>query len=134
MFLEFGGPGIVPVPTKKLCTQDIINQEVVVKPREYYVITAYVPFWVTSPKLHVSFRAYGGSGNDIKVYLFDKDSFINWENGHSVTPLYSTEKETIDEFSIPVTSGKKYYIVIDNTFSIFSKKYVKIYIYLTYYQ
>ena len=29
-----GGPGIVPAPTKKLCTQDIINQEVVVKPRE----------------------------------------------------------------------------------------------------
>ncbi len=126
--------GVIPTPTKILHTKDIINQEVVIKPGEVCVFTVNVPYDANSPELHISFRAYGGSGNDIKVYVFDEDNYINWENGHSVTPLYDTGKETVGDFSVPVTSGETYYIVLDNSFSVISKKYVKTHIYLTYYQ
>lgn len=74
--------------------------------------------------LEGTFRAYGGSGNDIRVLLLDDMNFQNFWNGHKATPLYDSGVLTTTEFKVPVTVSGTYHLVVDNTFSMFTNKAV----------
>jgi hypothetical protein len=64
------------------------------------------------------FQAEGGRGNDIKVYIFDEDRFLNWQNHHNANTYYDSGKVTVGRIDVALRSGI-YYLVFDNmTFSL----------------
>lgn len=74
--------------------------------------------------LEGKFRAYGGSGNDIRVLVLDEMNYQNFWNGHPATPLYDSGVLTTAEFRVPVSESGTYHLVLDNTFSMFTNKAV----------
>jgi hypothetical protein len=73
----------------------------------------------TSCRVVGSFRARGGSGNDIDVGITDE----NGANGHRGRFWYSSGKTTTDNIDVQLGPGT-YYIVFNNRFSVFSDKAV----------
>lgn len=74
------------------------------------------------------FRAKGGSGNDVEVYILDPDGFENFRNGNSARTYYNSGRKTVESFNVTLPTGN-YYLVVSNTFSIISTKNVSLTIY-----
>ena len=89
---------------------------------QYYQFT--VPSGASGIQVTGTFTASGGSGNDIKVFVLDSTSFVNWKNGHTVSTYYNSGQLTTGTISATLPSGGTYYLVYDNTFSVFSQKNV----------
>lgn len=85
-----------------------------------------VPAGATDVKIQGRFRASGGPGNDIEVALMNDDEFVNWQNHHTVTAIYSSEKVTQGtvNVSLPSDAGT-YYLIFNNRFSLVSPKAVE---------
>ena len=71
------------------------------------------------------FEAAGGSGNDIRVVLLDKDNYVNWSNGHEATVLFDGGRTTLTKMQVAIDPTKAYVLVFDNSFSIMADKRVK---------
>ena len=69
------------------------------------------------------FRASGGSGNDVEVYILDEDGFENFKNGHRVRTFYNSGRVTVANINVSLSSGA-YYLIFSNTFSGVSNKAV----------
>lgn len=69
------------------------------------------------------FRAEGGSGNDIEVYIVDEDGFENYQNGHTVPTYYNSGRVTVGRINIRLNEGV-YYIIFNNQFSSVTNKAV----------
>jgi hypothetical protein len=69
------------------------------------------------------FRARGGSGNDVEVYILDEDGYENWANGHSTETYYNSGRKTVGSFNVRLSPGK-YFLVISNRFSVVTAKAV----------
>jgi Zn-dependent protease with chaperone function len=74
--------------------------------------------------LKAKFWAHGGSGNDIRVLILDEMNYQNFWNGHPALPAYDSGVLTTGEASVPIAVTGTYYLVLDNTFSLFTKKAV----------
>ncbi|MGB6962444.1 MAG: emp24/gp25L/p24 family protein [Candidatus Acidiferrum sp.] len=85
-----------------------------------------------NPVVSGSFRANGGRGNDIDVFLADEDSFVNLINGHKAPMLYNSRKETIGKLNVPITKSGTYYLCFNNHFSSVTPKQVFADVTLTY--
>jgi hypothetical protein len=97
---------------------------------EYYSFT--IPSGASDIQVSGSFTASGGSGNDIRIYILDSTSFTNWKNGHSVSTYYNSGQMTTGTISATLPSSGTYYLVYDNTFSLFSQKNVNTWATLSY--
>jgi len=75
-------------------------------------------------ELKGEFVATGGSGNDIKVFLFDQVNFLNWKNGHDAPSIYSSGQVTAGKINLPFKQSGTYYLVFDNRFSALTGKSV----------
>lgn len=71
------------------------------------------------------FIASAALGNDIKVYILSEDNFKSFEKGQNVPTYYNSDKVESGIFDVTLTAGK-YYIVMDNRYSIFSSKNVQL--------
>jgi hypothetical protein len=72
------------------------------------------------------FTATGGAHNDIEVWLLNDDGFVNWQNKHSVTPIYSSGRVTQGTLSVSLPSATEtYYLIFNNRFSFISPKAVQ---------
>jgi len=69
------------------------------------------------------FRASGGGGNDVEVYILDEDGFENFKNGHRVQTYYNSGRVTVANIDVSLSSGT-YYLIFSNTFSAVSNKAV----------
>jgi hypothetical protein len=120
-------------------TETVFSGSAAVNPGTYYVISFTVPNGANNVVLSGTLIASGGSGNDIRVYVFDYTNLINWENGHQASAYYSTGQETAFSISVQLPSvvvgggTATYYVVFDNTFSTFSGKTVTGTLTVTYY-
>lgn len=85
-----------------------------------------------NPVVSGSFRANGGLGNDIDVFLADEDSFVNLMNRHPAPTLYNSHKETIGKFDVPIKRSGTYYLCFNNRFSPLTPKQVFAEVTLTY--
>jgi hypothetical protein len=74
-------------------------------------------------RVAAKFRARGGSGNDIEVFILDEDGFENWRNGHRAPTYYNSGRVTVGRFDVRLRPGK-YFLVMSNTFSAVSNKVV----------
>ncbi len=114
-------------------TTTVFSGSAAVNPNSYYYISFSVPSGAIDVALTGSLTAAGGSGNDVKVYVVDYSDFVNYENGHSFSAYYSTGQETAFNVNVGLPSGAgTYYVIFDNTFSIFSSKTVTGTLTLTY--
>jgi hypothetical protein len=75
-------------------TVNIVNGLITVNAGAYEDYTFTVPSGASNIQVSGSFTASGGSGNDIKVYIFDQTDYINWENGHSASAYYQSGQTT----------------------------------------
>ncbi|EGP94043.1 hypothetical protein [Nitrosarchaeum koreense] len=71
------------------------------------------------------FLANAALGDDIIVYLLDENQFKGFENGEAVSTYYNSGKVESGTFSANLKSGK-YYVVMSNSYSIFSTKTVQL--------
>lgn len=74
-------------------------------------------------KVSGNFRASGGGGNDVEVYITDENGFTNIKNGHSGNVWYDSGKITVGDIDVKLGPGT-YYLVFSNTFSVFANKAV----------
>ncbi|MBV9927933.1 MAG: hypothetical protein JOZ96_23135 [Acidobacteria bacterium] len=109
----------------------------VVLARGGYAIRAgayqYFPFYVnpsTTGTVSGGFRAAGGGGNDIEVYILDNIQFENFANGHSVSTYYNSGRVTVGEIRTQLGPGN-YFLVFSNKFSVFTAKAINADIVLT---
>lgn len=98
----------------------IVTEPFTVEPGHY----RYFPFTVGDRATVAGrFRAQGGSGNDIEVYILDEDGFENYRNGHRVQTYYNSGRVTVGTINVALGSGS-YYLVFNNSFSTVSNKAV----------
>lgn len=71
-----------------------------------------------------SFRASGGSRNDIAVVLAAEDEFENWINGHQANVLFATDRVTTGRLNVPITHSGTYILAFNNRFSLLARKTV----------
>jgi len=95
-----------------------------IAPGYYYYIEIKLSSFSSNFFLIISFTASGGSGNDIRCYVMDSTNFINWENGNQAYAIYNSGQVTAAFATIHLQGSGTYYIVFDNTFSVFSYKFV----------
>ncbi|MGH9971992.1 MAG: hypothetical protein ACREBG_29960 [Pyrinomonadaceae bacterium] len=69
------------------------------------------------------FRAEGGGGNDIEVYILDEDQFENWMNGHRTSTYYNSGRVTVANINVNVPPGH-FFLVFNNKYSILTSKAV----------
>jgi hypothetical protein len=71
------------------------------------------------------FSASAALGDDIIVYILDEDQFNLFDRGESTSTYYNSGKVGYDTFAVTLNPGT-YYIVMSNTYSIFSTKTVEL--------
>ncbi len=104
-------------------TEKLTSGQLVVRAGSYIYVKFNVdPARMQNARVIGSFRASGGSGNDIQVVLAEESEFENWKNGHTARLLYSTEKTTTGKIDVPITEAGTYYLIFNNAFSALSDK------------
>lgn len=111
-----------------LTTANIATQEA--QTGKDYVIDAGGYSWLTYnfdevTRIAGRFRARGGSGNDVEVFILDEDGFENWRNGHRAGTYYNSGRATVGRFDVTLRPGN-YYLVMNNRFSSVSNKIVNL--------
>ncbi len=104
---------------------NIVNGLITVSAGGWNTYPFSVPTGSTNAYVSGSFYASGGYGNDIKVLVMDRTSYINWSNGHSVDVIYSSGYLTTSSFSVNLSAGNAYDLVYTNDNSLFSSKNVQ---------
>jgi hypothetical protein len=121
--------------TKKPHSVPVSSEPVTVKQLAYTYFKLDVPDKAGSVLLKGTFIASGGTGNTIEAFLFPESDYVNWQNRHAATPLYSSGKVTMGaiETELPAGAGS-YYLVFNNKFSVLDSKTVRVDAALTYYK
>jgi len=120
---------------KQTHTVTIDKPDAEVNANSYYYFKLEVSSGATGVHLEGNFEASGGSGDDVQVYVLSEDDFVNWQNHHQAKTYYNSGKVTVGNFNVNLPSGSgTYYLVVDNRFSLLSKKEVEVKGALTYYQ
>lgn len=107
----------IPVEPKE------VTRSVVVSANSYFAVPMPVP--AEGIRIKGRFRAQGGSGNDIEMFVLDEDGFENWKNGHRVSPFYNSGRLTVASFDFTLGQGQ-FYLVLNNKFSWLTPKAVTI--------
>lgn len=72
-------------------------------------------------RVYGDFRAAGGSGNNIDVFILDADGFENFRNGNRSNTYYNSGRATVGNINVRLRPGN-YYLVFNNGFSTISNK------------
>jgi hypothetical protein len=121
--------------TKKPHSVPVSSDPVAINQLAYTYFKLDVPAKASSVLLKGTFIASGGTGNTVEAFLFPETDYVNWQNRHAATPLYSSGKVTMGaiETELPAGAGS-YYLVFNNKFSVLDSKTVHVDAALTYYQ
>jgi len=79
---------------------------------------------MSEPAITGHLTASGGLGNDIQVLVLSETDYANWNNGHTVTPLYNSGQVTAADVNARLPESGTYYVVLSNKFSTFTPKTV----------
>ena len=115
--------GVVKQPVYQTVTNVIVKGIVTTNGGSYQYYQFSIPTGVTAT-VSGNFKASGGFGNDIYLYIFTQNDFINWQNHHQASTYYNSGKLTVGTISTTLSSGT-YYLVYDNSFDIFPQKTIQ---------
>lgn len=106
-------------------SRNLVNGTITVGAGKHYDIPFSVDTSIMKDvKVVGSFRASGGSGNDIVALVMNDTAYVNWANGHQVNVTYTSGKMTTDNINEAITASGKYHLVFNNSFSSVSSKNV----------
>jgi len=111
------------LPVRQPMTEKIFSGVMPVGAGQYRSWALTISPEMTNAQLVGSFRATGGSGNDIQAVVTDSDDFDNWINGHQARAYYSTERTTNGRIDLHLPPGT-YIIAFSNRFSRITSKEV----------
>jgi hypothetical protein len=80
---------------------------------------------MADPTVEGRVTASGGTGNDIQVLIFTDSQFLNWKNGHEVTPVYDSGQVTAADVHAVLPGPGTYHVILSNKFSAFTPKTVE---------
>lgn len=130
-------PAVNPIDriVKQQRTVTVKNSDLHVNALNFNYFKLDVPSGATSVNLRGNFTASGGLTNDVEVYVFSADDFVNWQNRHAAKTLYNSGKVTVGTLNVnlPADAGT-YYLVFNNRFALLAQKTVLVDAALTYYQ
>lgn len=110
------------VPTIQHLSEAIAAGSFIVEPGQYKSFKVTIAGGMAKPRLEGNFQASGGN-NDVEVLLLEAPQFLNWQNGHSATPVYSSGRVTSDRLKVTLPEdATTYYLVFSNKFSYFRNK------------
>ncbi len=83
-------------------------------------------------RVYGNFKAYrqGGKFDDVVLHIFNETNFINWSNNRKSTELLDTDRISAYDLDYSFADPGVYYIVFDNSYSIFTPKVVAADIYI----
>ena len=94
-------------------------------PEAFTVEAGYMRYWSFqvsgSARVFGRFRAEGGGGNDIEVYIFDEDQFENYKNGHRTPTYYNSGRITVARINVNLPENN-YVLVFNNKYSVLTNK------------
>jgi hypothetical protein len=105
-------------------TDNVVNATISVEAMDRAAYRVEVGESQKDPHIVGSFRASGGAGNDIKVFIMTETDYVNWANGHQGSTFYSSGQLTTSSFDVGPLAPGNYRVVFDNSFSTFSRKNV----------
>lgn len=114
--------------------QPLTNGAATVNAAGYTWYPFTIPAGASSVAISGHFSASGGTGNDIGCYIFDEDGFANFKNGHPTNAYYNSGKVTQAKIGAANLPAGKYYLVLDNRFSLLTPKAVQVQATLSYLQ
>jgi hypothetical protein len=65
-------------------------------------------------------------GYDINFYVLDSANYFKWANSQTFSALVSKERSTGTSYSAVIPSTRRYYVLMDNTYSLFTNKIVTV--------
>ena len=108
-------------------TQPLVNTAITVKATAYSYYKFTVPTGATNVFVDGHFSAAGGAGNDIESFVFDEDSYANFQNNHASKAYFLSGKVTQSNINARLPDGGgNYYLVLNNKFSLFAPKAVQV--------
>lgn len=111
-------------PTIQHLSEGIAGGSFIVEPGQYKSFKITVADGMSKPHLDGNFQASGGN-NDVEVLLFEAPQFLNWQNGHAATSVYSSGRVTSDRLKVTLPEdASTYYLVFSDKFSYFRNKAV----------
>lgn len=116
-------PALKPTPYWEKASTGRSTKVFTVEPRNYLIHRFSIDEKWRNARFQGRFRAEGGSGNDVMVWITDEDGLENFKNRHSFNIWYESGKTTIGKFDVQLAPGN-YYLLISNTFSVFANKVV----------
>lgn len=118
-------PFIQPTPYWEKGSINSPTKVLAVEPGSYLVQKFSVDEKWRNARIKGRFKAQGGNGNDIMVWITDEDGLENFKNRHSFNTWYESGKTTVGKFDVQLASGN-YYLLISNKFSVFANKIVNL--------
>lgn len=115
---------VAPQIIKQERRSALMAPDTVIEPGHWVVKTFVIKPEMYPASIVGSFRASGGTGNDIRVFIADDEGFINTQNNHEALYYYHSGKVTVGSFNLLLKPGR-YHLVFDNTFSIMANKIVR---------
>jgi hypothetical protein len=115
-----------PASTPMPYTIQVVNGIANVAAGTYLDYKFNIPSGASNISISGTLTAQGGSGNDIKVYIFGSTDFDNYKNGNDFTALYQSGQVKSTSISANIPSSGTYYLVLDNKFSTTTDKTVNI--------
>lgn len=115
---------VVTAPAIQHFSEAIAGGSFIVEPGQYKSFKLAVAPGMSAARLEGNFEASGG-GNDVEVLLLEATQFLNWQNGHHATPVYSSGRVTADRLAVTLPeTATTYYLIFSNKFSYFRNKAV----------
>jgi zinc-ribbon domain len=115
-------------------TLNIVNGSLTVEERGFLYYQFTVPTGTTNAQVEGSFTVKAVAGSGIQVYVMDNLNLSTWANSPSnahVSAYYKSGQVTSGSINIRLSPGT-YYLIFDNTFSIFYPKDVQANVSLAY--
>ena len=106
-------------------SEAIIDPAFTIEPAHYHYAKFTVPADAQNATVQGRFTASGGAGNDVVVFIFPEDDFVNWQNNHDSKVLYQSGQVTQASINAELPGPGTYYLVFSNNFSVISPKAVQ---------
>lgn len=110
----------------------MVDERYAVDPGTYLAIT--LPVNLNSGVREVSISGSFESGGDIDVYVLDSYNFSKYESGKPFSYIYYSDRTNMDSFAISIDFSDNYILVLDNSFAVYTGKYVDVTVYKNYEQ
>ncbi|HVG17709.1 MAG TPA: hypothetical protein VNI02_01555 [Blastocatellia bacterium] len=101
----------------------IVNDKITVPAGSFAYYRFVVPQGWSFGTVAGRFRAEGGRGNDIEVFIIDEDGFENFRNRHQVGTYYNSGRVTVANVRVSLRP-QVYYLIFNNAYSLFTNKVV----------